>query len=405
VEPHGHAEGHLGQGGAAAARLKLLWVATKSPWPAIDGGRVLLAQTLTALAAQGADVTLVAPVSTAIAPPSSPPATLHLVACPPRHRATVALRGLVGDVPLTVRGHMQPAVRARVAALLDAEPYDAVVAEQLQALPQCAPARARGVPLVLRAENVESDLWWARPARPPIAAPVLRLEADRLAAFEGAAVRSAALTLALTTPDAERLAHLGGPGARVTCVPAPFAADDLAPAPALPGAPAVVLFGSGGWFPNLEAGRWFVSEVWPVVRARLPAAVLHVVGPCDALAAGMVRHAAPADSASAFPAGAVMVVPLRTASGVRMKILEAWARGVPVVATPAAASGLEARHGEELLLAMTPGEFAEAIAAAPAQAERLVARGRALLAARHRPEVVAGALLDALRTVGAAAAR
>lgn len=347
---------------------------------------MLLAQTLAALDAHGVPVTLVAPDGAT--------------------RPASALRALVRGVPLTVGRHVQPALRARVAAALDAQPVDVVIAEQLQALPQCDPAHARGIPVVLRAENVESDLLAARRAPNAMAEMFLRREARRLAAWEGDAVRAAALTLALTVPDADRLRVLGGPSARVAHVPAPFSADGLAPGPALPGAPALVVFGSRGWFPNHEAADWFVRTAWPVVRDRLPDAVLHVVGPGDAYAPGVVRHAAPADSASAFAAGAILVVPIQTASGVRMKILEAWARGVPVVATPAAASGLEARDGDALLLASTPSDFATAIAALaadPARGRRLVDGGRALLAARHRPADVAAALCAALSGAAAAA--
>jgi glycosyltransferase involved in cell wall biosynthesis len=352
-------------------------VATKSPWPPVDGGRLLLAETLAAL-----DV----------------PVTLLTPEGPPPRR----LRGLAGDLPLAIARHLHPALRARVAAALDTDAFDVVVAEQLHALPQCAAARERGVPVVLRAQNVESDLMHARRTSNPLARVLLRREARRLAAWEGAAVRGATATLALTEPDAARLRTLGGPAARVACVPAPFAADGLAPGPSLPGDPAVVVFGSRGWFPNHEAADWFVREAWPAVRARSPGAVLHLVGPGDGCAQGVVRHAPPADSAAAFPAGAILAVPLRTASGVRMKILEAWARGVPVVASAAAASGLDAP--DALSIASTPAEFAGAIAALARDdaRTRLVAAGRSLVTTRHRPDVVAAALRDALTAAVAA---
>jgi glycosyltransferase involved in cell wall biosynthesis len=78
-----------------------------------------------------------------------------------------------------------------------------------------------------------------------------------------------------------------------------------------------------------------------------------------------------------------------------MKILEAWARGVPVVATPEATAGLEAEDGRELLVATRPQAFAAAIArlaAEPALAERLIAEGRRALARRHSPEQIGRAL-------------
>ena len=79
-----------------------------------------------------------------------------------------------------------------------------------------------------------------------------------------------------------------------------------------------------------------------------------------------------------------------------MRILEAWARGVPVVATGAAASGLDARHEAELLVADTPEAIAVAIgrvANDSALARSLVAAGRARLAVRHDPHRVAQAMI------------
>jgi glycosyltransferase involved in cell wall biosynthesis len=82
------------------------------------------------------------------------------------------------------------------------------------------------------------------------------------------------------------------------------------------------------------------------------------------------------------------VLPLDIASGVRMRILEAWARGVVIVASPAAASGLHAGDGRELLLARNAEQFAvavERLRTMPGLADRLIDGGRARLAADHAP--------------------
>jgi glycosyltransferase involved in cell wall biosynthesis len=85
-----------------------------------------------------------------------------------------------------------------------------------------------------------------------------------------------------------------------------------------------------------------------------------------------------------------------------MKVLEAWARGVPVVATPEAMAGLGAAHGREVLVAQDAGEFAAAIARLhrePTLARALVAAGRAALAAHHSPTAVAARLTEIYATV------
>jgi len=81
---------------------------------------------------------------------------------------------------------------------------------------------------------------------------------------------------------------------------------------------------------------------------------------------------------------------------VRMKILEAWAREVPAVVTPEAASGLEAGDGEALLLAADASGFVRALSRLDGERglrERLIAGGHRVLRERHSPPAVAEMLL------------
>jgi glycosyltransferase involved in cell wall biosynthesis len=81
---------------------------------------------------------------------------------------------------------------------------------------------------------------------------------------------------------------------------------------------------------------------------------------------------------------------------VRIKILEAWARGVPVVATPAALAGLEAQDGREALVTRDASEFARAIARLhrePGLAAALVEKGRQARRERHEPKRIAEQLV------------
>jgi hypothetical protein len=382
--------------------MKILAVATKAPWPPVDGGRVLLLNTLEGLAAAGCRVTLVAPVDPEafdlerVARELSPWCTPALVPAAPLPPAVALLRS--GGGPLSISRHSLPGVRGEVERRLAAERFDLVHAEQLQALPQTEPAFARGIPVVLRAQNVESDLWKAAAgAAQGLRGLLLRREAKRLAAWEGRAVGRAAATLALTREDAARLAELAGGAGAIRVVRAPF--PEMPPGSGrLAGDPAVVVFGSRGWLPNADSAAWFLEEVWSAVRAGLPAAVLHLYGmDLPSPPAGVVIHPPPRDSAEAFPPGAVLVVPLRIASGVRIKILEAWARCVPVVATPAALSGLEVEDGREALVARDPRELAAAICRLheePGLAASLVQEGLRARRERHDPAEIARRLVE-----------
>ena len=382
--------------------LRILFVATKPPWPAIDGGRLLMARTLEGLAAKGHAVTLVAPARSAV-PEGDVPAgcAVRLVPARPRSCPLALVLSQLQRRALSVVRHGLAAVRREVARQLDAETFDVVHAEQLQALAQTDPAFARGVPVVLRAQNVESDLWAATAREAGILGLPARREARRLARDEGEAVARARTTAALTTEDAERLRELSCGRGTVRVVRAPFPAQMPAGDSPLPGRPALVLLGSGGWSPNRDAASWFVSAVWPAVRAALPEARLHVYGHLrNVVPDGVALHPAPADSRDLFAPGSVMVVPLRIGSGVRMKILEAWARGVPVAASPQAVRGLDAEDGRELLVAGDVEGYVRAfrrLCEEPELGDRLAAGGREILSSRHDPARVLDELVRTYR--------
>lgn len=395
--------------------MNLLFVATKAPWPPSDGGRLLLLNTLEAVAAAtGRRPILVAPLDAAAAPaqtglPKTAAALAawcepHLIPARPSPAPQALLRSWTGRVPLSVARHSLAPVRQEVERLLAGRKIDLVHAEQLQALPQ-TPWRRKTLPVVLRAQNVESDLW-RETARRTLGwrGRALALEARRLARWEGQAVRWAAATLALTREDAARLRELSEGEGNVSVVRAPYKEEAGGTGPALPGNPAIVILGSRGWLPNEDSNAWFLTEVWPAVRAALPGAVLHLFGsdlPEDT-AAAVVPHPSPRDSAEAFAAGSVLAVPLRIASGVRMKVLEAWARGIPVVGTPTALAGLEVEDGREALVAPDAAGFVRALTRfrdEPGLAPSLVAAGRKTLRERHDPARVAADLLSAYEAV------
>ncbi len=393
--------------------MNLLILATKAPWPPVDGGRLLLAHTLEGLAAAGVRPTLVAPVDPRqydlerVAAELSGWCVPRLVPAAPAPPARALLRSWRERVPLSIARHSLPAVRREAERLLATERFDLVHAEQLQALPQAAQAFARSVPVVLRAQNVESDLWAAAAAsRSGWQGRILASQAHRLARWEGEAVRRVAATFALTAEDAARLRALARQEGHVRVLRAPFPA--LPPGTGhLPGAPAVVVMGSRGWLPNEESAGWFLDEVWPAVRAGLPGAVLHLfgvereVGERD----DILIHPSPENSAEAFAPGSILAVPLRIASGVRMKVLEAWARGVPVVGTPAALAGLDVTDGREALVAEHPEGFARAIARLHLSqrdsglAASLVEAGRQARRERHDPAGVAAEMVAAYEEV------
>lgn len=120
--------------------------------------------------------------------------------------------------------------------------------------------------------------------------------------------------------------------------------------------------------PNVDAVRWFVAEVWPLVRARLPDLRFHCIGShtppeIEALASvpGVIVHGHVADLDPYMRDVRVAIAPLRFGAGVKGKVNLSMAHGQPVVATACAVEGMHLRDGEDVLVTDTPQAFADAV--------------------------------------------
>ena len=273
-------------------------------------------------------------------------------------------------LPFGVGKYRARAVRQRIAAGCAAGRFDVALCDFL------APAANFNghlpVPAVLFQHNVESALWARRAQHEesPLKRPVYQLEAQRMAAFEAAAVRRFDHVIAVSEHDRGLMSRWVDPG-RISVTPtgvdlARF--REHAPDPA-GASPLVVFVGSMDWEPNADGILWFHREVWPRVAAAVPGARLRIVGrkppaAITALAGGAIEVTGTVPSViEHLHAAAVVVVPLRIGGGTRLKIYEAMAAARPVVATTIGAEGLDYRAGQDLEIADAPEDFAAAVTA------------------------------------------
>ena len=269
----------------------------------------------------------------------------------------------------------------QISAQLRAELYDLAVIEHFWCASYAKLLRPRARRLVLDLHNVESQLArthavnlrgleaaaWTR-----FATSYTELEAELVPEFD---------TLLVTSEeDRARVRHSD---VRVF----PNALPEL-PVPAVAERRAIVFSGNLEYHPNIEAVRWFSADIWPRLSDRYPDLEWRLVGRNQQAVEHLLRGVpkvhltgAVEDALAEIAAAAVAIVPLRSGSGTRFKILEAWAAQRPVVSTAIGAEGLGARDGEHLLIADDAAAFAQAIERlmddAPLRAN-LGAAGRAL---------------------------
>jgi len=179
------------------------------------------------------------------------------------------------------------------------------------------------------------------------------------------AVDASDVTLVLSTVEAQVLAG-ERPGARVRVVP--LLRDVPGRSAPLAGRRDVLFIGGFRHRPNVDAVELLVGSIWPALRRLQPGVRLHIVGSATpakiaAMASDdIVVHGHVPDIAPLFRSVRVSVAPLRFGAGLKGKVADSLGHGVPCVATSVGVEGSGLRHGEHLLVADDPRDFARAVA-------------------------------------------
>jgi glycosyltransferase involved in cell wall biosynthesis len=237
------------------------------------------------------------------------------------------------------------------------------------------------------------------------------IQARRISQFEGNICRISDLVLAVSKEDAELLqsyrpvrpVQVVPNGLRVDSYNGPVTPLDL-------GQQALVFTGKMDYRPNVDAVLWFVEAIWPRVKATFPAARFYVVGQKphtrldplrvlpDVVLTGWVEDVQP------YLRGASLyVAPLRMGSGTRLKLLEAMASGIAVIATSVAASGMYPQPTHAMCIADDESAFGAAILDLlnqPNERSTLATQARKYVKEHYDWTVLIPRLLDAYRGLG-----
>ncbi|MFN6342698.1 MAG: glycosyltransferase family 4 protein [Bacteroidota bacterium] len=370
--------------------MKILQLMNRVPWPLKDGGAIGFYQLTKGYFDAGAQVT-VAALNTSKHFVQTLPEELtkmadwHLFYIDNRVKPLPAFLNLFSSESYNISRFYNKAFEAKLEQLVSTHEFDTIVFESIYMATYLPAIRKHTKALcVLRAHNVECDIWKTlyENESNPLKRRYLHLLYTRLKKFEQAKLNDFDLIVPITEYDKHRLAELG---CTVPQYISPTGANVAGLVPCvIPKKPeSIYHLGSMEWMPNQEAMLWFLNNVWPRVHHMHPHTSFYLAGrgmPQSFFkldAAGVQVDGEVADAEAYVTEKHIMVVPLFAGSGMRIKIIEAMARGKVIIATPLGAQGIPGISGQHFILCNTADEFIHAIDSCIREEGKAAAIGRA----------------------------
>jgi glycosyltransferase involved in cell wall biosynthesis len=372
--------------------MKVLLLYNRIPFPLHDGGALAVHSMAYGLKEAGCGLRLFCiNASRSYVAESDIPADLFEQFGLQQHRVNThlhplaAMWNLLEGSPYHVSRFYHRRVARALTRLLQTESFDVI---QLEAtfmgvyLPIIR--KYSGAKVVLRAHNVDYRIWerLAEGCRQPLKKWYLRLQAARLRQFEEALYQQTDGCLAISPTDASHIAAIGQKP--VQTVGMGISLPPNTPETHFQDADwrRCLFLGSLDWQPNQEAVQWLKNELWPAIKKQSPQSSCLVAGkncPDNWLQpavdgfeiVGFVPNAQ-----ATMQQNPLFLVPMRSGSGIRIKILEALSLGLAVVSTRMGAEGMDVTHGQQLLLAETAQEFADAVCWLQQHPQEAAAMGR-----------------------------
>lgn len=391
--------------------MRVLFLTSEFPYPPDSGGRIKTLSLLQYIQAR-ADVRVLCFRRRQLSREQERWASSTGVQALPlvRGRNLVNLaRSYLSGLPLSVERNRDDRMREAVSRACREAHFDALIVDGWL-MGQYLPQGFRRLK-VLHEHNAEYVLWQrqADVESNPLRRLVIRLEERRVRRYEASLLASFDVVFAVSAADREALLRIGAEPTRTRVLPnlpdpSLLALPDLSFADA---EPLVLYFGTLSWQPNLEGLKYFLLRVWPLVRRATPEARMVIAGRDGpawlrrlARRAPGVEFQGPVEDAEAlYRRARAFVEATPSGGGTKLKILNAMARGLPVVASPQAAEGIEAVPGVHLLVGDGPEELAEGIARLlrePALWQKVAVEGRRLIRERYMAETAYAPLAEVL---------
>ena len=359
--------------------MKILLLCNKSPWPPLEGGPIAMNAMATGLIKAGHQVKILAINSNkySVSQRSIPEdyrlkTGIETVYIDLSVRPVAAFFNLFTGKSYHVERFITKHFENALTAILKKEKFDIIQFETLFTSPYLKLIRSLSdARIVLRAHNIE-HLIWERIAG-GCANPVKKLYLNHLARtlkmYEVETLQQVDGIVAITNKDAEFFRD-AAPQTPVIAIPFGISADvsdELPQNVKEDKFPTLFHLGSMNWIPNQEGIRWFIKNVWPAVSARHPQLKFHLAGRempgwlKETKIPGIVIDGEVPDAKEYMLSHTLMIVPLFSGSGIRIKIIEGMQACKAIITTAIGAEGIAVLNGEHLLLAEDAEGFINAI--------------------------------------------
>jgi len=218
--------------------------------------------------------------------------------------------------------------------------------------------------VVLRAHNVEHIIWQELAEESPsfLKRIYLRVLAKRLKNFEKKLINMVDGVIPISYHDFRTISLFSSPHYDIV-IPYGINIDDYIPGDQIE-INTIFFIGALDWIPNQKGLMWFIEKVWPDVLKRMPQIAFHIAGRNAPLwlqkrliAPNIIFHGEVTNAKEFINKYQVMIVPLFSGSGIRIKVLEGMALKKPIIVTLKGAEGLNVTHGKELLITDNPETF------------------------------------------------
>ncbi|MCF8367779.1 MAG: glycosyltransferase family 4 protein [Bacteroidales bacterium] len=356
--------------------MKIFFLCNKSPYPPGEGGPLAINANIQSLLKGGHQVKVLALNTNKYrTDPASIPqdfrnqTKIEFVYVDLSIKPMDAFLNLFSSKSYHVERFISKDVSNKIREILKKEKFDIVQLEMLYMTPYIDTIRKYSeAPIVMRSHNIEHKIWErvASITKNPLKKLYLKYLAKKLKNFELGHLDYYDGLMTISPFDAKFFKSFNKT-TPIDYVPFGINMEEYPIHSSGSEFPSLFHLGSMNWMPNEEGIKWFVQKTWPLLSKKFPELKLHLAGRempqwLQSLnEPGIVVHGEVESARDFILSKGIMVVPLFSGSGIRIKIIEGMALGKTIISTTIGAEGINYKNGENILIANTPEEFSDAV--------------------------------------------